>query len=67
MEILEDRGVRSPSLCSICCVKVDLLEGERPRSIGGAWRTDMDMMLVATELRYRSTWERRGKAISTLG
>jgi hypothetical protein len=31
--VLEDRGVRSPSLCSICCVRLDFV-GDRPRPTG---------------------------------
>lgn len=39
-EVLEDLGVRSPSLCSICCVRLDLL-GERPRPTAGAYTEDI--------------------------
>jgi hypothetical protein len=40
--VLEDRGVRSPSLCSICCVRFDLV-GERPSPTGGACMREADI------------------------
>ncbi len=41
--VLDDLGVRSPSLCSICCVRVDLV-GESPNPMGGACMIDADIV-----------------------
>ena len=41
--VLDDLGVRSPSLCSSCCVRFDFV-GDNPSPMGGACMIEADIV-----------------------